>query len=308
LSLLISYHHYFVALIEGKDLEFEISTPKSCPHGFILIGGECLLIDNLIHANYSEAGDICQIFDSYLVDLTDANLLAAIVQYITLHDMTGDSYWTGARSVTGGTTWQWSFDDSDVRLGTPLWGDRNSNVEQDPSQSLQHCGTLRYNRNFYLHNYGCTNLFSPICHYQEYAALKTRTPKVECEFPYAAIGGRCLLVDHLTFDTWSNTKLLCEDFHGTIAKIDDANLLGDIAQYINEMGFSQNSYWIGAHQETHGDPWMWADGSNVTMGTPYWGDDSDEQQYPLDDSLKCAILDEGEYYFFVNKDCNANYG
>ncbi|CAL4184412.1 unnamed protein product, partial [Meganyctiphanes norvegica] len=268
----------------------------SCPGGFQLIGGECLWIDSMvIAANYTEAEAICQELDAHLVNLTDANLLSHIFQYITSQDKQNAGYWTGARrSTNGSNVWQWGSNDSvaAIRLGTPLWGDWGGG-DQGPDNEFGDCGLLFKSENYFLHNTWCDdNLFSPICHFKD------------CVPPYKAIGDHCFYVDYLTSDTWSNTKLLCENLNGTMAKINDANLLWDIVYYIREMGLTSSSYWIGGHQVAPGSPWIWTDRTKMPMGTPYWGDDDQDQQYPYDSSLNCAMLDKGEYFFIVNGDCD----
>ncbi|CAL4110094.1 unnamed protein product, partial [Meganyctiphanes norvegica] len=297
------------SLINAEDVNIGKTISKGCPDGFQVIGGECLQMDDMIRANFTEAEAICQGLDSHLVELNDANLLSAIFQHLTSHDMTSLGYWTGAHKHDGDSkTWQWISDENDVRMGTPLWGDWTIG-RQDPTDGYGDCGFLNRDTNYFLHNELCyASLYGTICHFKENAAPKSRPPELECEAPFTDIGGRCLIVNFLTPDTWSYAKEFCESFQGMLAKIDDANFLGDVVSYIQEMGLTETSYWIGAHQESAHEPWIWTDCSNVTMGTPFWGDDDHlpSNQYPYDPSLNCAMLDKDEFYFFVNGDCKSD--
>lgn len=57
-----------------------------------------------------------------------------------------------------------------------------------------------------------------------------------CYTPYVAIADRCLFVDEHTAGTWYEMQEFCSKMNGRLLKLDDANLLNDIVEYIFYQG------------------------------------------------------------------------
>ncbi|XP_068201715.1 C-type lectin-like [Palaemon carinicauda] len=129
-----------------------------------------------------------------------------------------------------------------------------------------------------------------------------------CELPYEDIGGRCLFVDPLVSDTWYNMRLFCRTLGagGQLVKIDSANLLADIIDYINRYHFDEANYWIGATDEEIENHFQWLDGSSVPLGPPFWRYECDQYmtQRPLVDSTRnCVALDRETHYLLSDFPC-----
>ncbi|XP_068237637.1 hepatic lectin-like isoform X2 [Palaemon carinicauda] len=129
----------------------------------------------------------------------------------------------------------------------------------------------------------------------------------ECPFPYTNIGGRCLYFHVLRTDTWDNMELICVDFNGQLAKVDDANLLYDIVNSINESGFEITRFWIGGTDKATEGDWRWVDNTEVKMGTPFWGTSSTtvpQAQEPNGGiSQNCIGIDKDFLFLFHDFDC-----
>lgn len=59
---------------------------------------------------------------------------------------------------------------------------------------------------------------------------------LECYSPYEMIGSACLQVFPETNYNWTEAKDLCDGPFTHLAKINDANLLGDVYDYLTQKG------------------------------------------------------------------------
>ncbi|XP_066955546.1 C-type lectin domain family 7 member A-like isoform X2 [Macrobrachium rosenbergii] len=128
--------------------------------------------------------------------------------------------------------------------------------------------------------------------------------EAECSPPFEAIGGHCIFVDSFSTGTWYEMSEFCGSLNAQLVKLDDANLFHDIVVYIHANGLENTDYWIGATKEGHDPIWRWEDGSNVKMGTPYWGYKRNDYQMPVRTSiLGCVMLDSLDYFYFSQVSC-----
>ncbi|XP_068201907.1 asialoglycoprotein receptor 2-like isoform X2 [Palaemon carinicauda] len=127
----------------------------------------------------------------------------------------------------------------------------------------------------------------------------------ECPLPFAEIGGHCIYIDSVTAGSWYDMNKYCENLNSHPVKLDDLNLFHDIVVDIKTNHLTNAHYWIGARDEGHEGEWRWTDGSNVRMGTPFWGYvQSISQQPEGQTSQNCAVLDWANFFYFNDHDCN----
>ncbi|XP_064108635.1 galactose-specific lectin nattectin-like isoform X1 [Macrobrachium nipponense] len=127
-----------------------------------------------------------------------------------------------------------------------------------------------------------------------------------CPAPFDNIGGHCIFVDSIIAGTWYEMRAHCLNMSSTMVNLGDANLFHDVVAYINANGLTNANYWIGARDEGHEAQWLWEDGSNVKMGTPYWGYVKNNYQMPEGSTgQNCALLDASNYFYFNDVSCDA---
>ncbi|XP_071536594.1 C-type lectin domain family 7 member A-like [Panulirus ornatus] len=136
------------------------------------------------------------------------------------------------------------------------------------------------------------------------AQPRPQTTKV-CRTPYVAMSGRCIVVLDKITGSWANMRKQCNNLGGDLLKVDDANFMADLIQYINAHPFNAGRYWIGASDLGHEGNWRWPDGSLVRLGTPFWGDYGEHLQQP-DDGIheNCVNMPRDDRFFFHNGPCN----
>ncbi|XP_068202500.1 C-type lectin-like isoform X3 [Palaemon carinicauda] len=134
--------------------------------------------------------------------------------------------------------------------------------------------------------------------------------QMSCPVPFITIGGQCILIDELNSGSWYDMKHMCEQLHGQLVNLDDANLYYEIVHYIYEHKLSSVHYWIGASKDNSLGTWQWPDGTAVKMGTPYWANfGKDEKQAPDGgDREKCALLSASFHYYIQDDPCDLMRG
>ncbi|ROT76550.1 C-type lectin [Penaeus vannamei] len=124
-------------------------------------------------------------------------------------------------------------------------------------------------------------------------------------------GGFHNIYDHcIQFRTqevsWYEGKNLCSNMGAKLAKVDDANFMYYLVKFIRNNGLDGYYYWIGASDEGHDGLFRWTDGTAVKMGTPFWGDSSDQVQEPDSNyNHNCVFLARHDHFFFFDYDCSA---
>nr|ADV17348.1 antiviral-like c type lectin [Penaeus indicus] len=118
--------------------------------------------------------------------------------------------------------------------------------------------------------------------------------KAVCYSPYTAIADRCLFVDHQTDGSWYDMREYCNLINGDFLKLDDANLLTDIVEYITYQVGVNRDYWIGGSDENHEGLWLWTDGTLMRTGVPLWYHCTSISQQPDGGSSEnCAVFETG---------------
>ncbi|XP_042877787.1 C-type lectin domain family 4 member E-like [Penaeus japonicus] len=128
--------------------------------------------------------------------------------------------------------------------------------------------------------------------------------KAVCYNPFVSIGDRCLFIEPQTEGSWYQMLEFCNLVNGDLLKLDDANLLTDIVEYITyQIGVSRD-YWIGGSDQDHEGLWLWTDGTIMRTGVPLWYHCSSISQQPDGGSSEnCAVLRWDSYYHVNDESC-----
>ncbi|XP_063588822.1 C-type lectin mannose-binding isoform-like [Penaeus indicus] len=122
-----------------------------------------------------------------------------------------------------------------------------------------------------------------------------------CPIPYRPVADRCLMFDTFHKVTWHDARDFCHGYLSELAQIDSADLLKAVVDFIHDEGMAGHDFWIGANDEEQEGVWKWPDGSDVHMGTPFWGYwTSPSRQEPSGGTTSnyCCMVSEYFYYFF----------
>lgn len=298
---------------------YETTTPGSrCTGIFEEVGDHCIFVDESLSGSWQDMRDVCHVLGGDLPNLQDANFLADIKDYLYNYGHTGVSYWVGSNDQVTEGVWQWVNDHSQVKLGTPLWGDLYDRHQQPTGGSSENCGVLLSGDHYFMHDESCGLSHSLIC--EEYhlqgtdveQANNSRTDIVkpvssqrDCPPPYVLVAGKCMFVNTLAETSWESHKTSCESLGGHMIKLNDANELGAVFDYLTQLRVFQN-FWIGATDNHQEGQWFWHDGSRVREGTPFWGDYGTSTQNPRGGVLEnCGMITADDHYFFDDEDCEA---
>lgn len=118
--------------------------------------------------------------------------------------------------------------------------------------------------------------------------------------PYQQVADRCLIFAASEVSTWHDARAYCHGFLGDLAQVDSADLLMAVVDFIHDEGLNGHNFWIGANDEAQEGAWKWPDGSDVHMGTPFWGYwTSPSVQEPRDGTASnyCCLVSNHFYYF-----------
>nr|QGV11341.1 C-type lectin 1 [Rimicaris exoculata] len=138
------------------------------------------------------------------------------------------------------------------------------------------------------------------------AFINSISKQKDCPVPFQDVGGKCLYFNTLGTGTWYDMETFCHDLKGEMVKIDSADFLYDIVQFIVDEKLSPEDYWIGATDEGHEGDWRWPDNSIVKRGTPFWGTlpYEPEVQEPAGGTVEnCAFLPKRYLFFMHDWDC-----
>ncbi|XP_042883149.1 uncharacterized protein LOC122260105 [Penaeus japonicus] len=260
----------------------------TCTPPYHDIGGHCLLVDDLLQGSWDLMKTFCEDFGGTLADFYDANLLTAAIAYMDENGLRDRCFWVGASDAAEEGVWRWS-DGLPVRMGTPLWGDLADQVQQPTGGEAENCGLLLFDDHHFLHDANCSEIHC-------------------CPIPYQNIGGKCLFVNPFGIKNWGDMNVYCQNTGGHMAKLDDANVLGHVFDYlVSNEGLGDVYYWIGATDAAQEGVWLWHDGTAVTMGTPFWGDTYGGLQGPDGgEEHDCAFLKPNDHFFFNDYRCEGD--
>ncbi|KAG7177914.1 macrophage mannose receptor 1-like isoform X1 [Homarus americanus] len=288
----------------------------ACSPPYTQVGDRCLFIDNVLSGNWTELTAVCQDLGGELVDLHDANLLAYIVEHLYETGRSDVSYWVGATDQAVEGQWNW-LTGAPVHMNTPLWGDLKDGVQQPTGGAKENCAVLLKEDYYFMHDASCSNPHSLICQQtpdsllQDPALSTTRgRPSVECPHPYEVIGGRCLFVNVPSSGTWEEQRRFCELLHGGhMIKLDDANVLGALFDYLHAHDLTSSYVYIGGSDSKKEGDWRWLDGTPVRMGTPFWGAQGSSPQEPQGGtSQNCSSLINTDHFFLHDLECDSLVG
>nr|AGZ95685.1 C-type lectin 1 [Palaemon modestus] len=306
----------FIGIVAAGTIDTNTKETYECPSPYQPVGPDnyCLLIDDRIGGTWDDMRKFCKEWNGDLAFFPDANLLYEVVQYINKNGLNDSSFWIGAEDIEREGSWVWTNNHKDVRMHTPLWAP--SRYEQEPTGGLsQNCASLNKDKYFFVDDGYCQDRFGVICDPLIHAKKKSseipdevveeEIPVAgECPVPYQMIGDGCFLIDVVKTNTWYDSKNLCEALGGKLAKIDDANLLGDLYEYFSNRSIHV-SLWIGGSDDLQEGTWLWEDMSLVKMGTPFWGFNMYEEQEPDGHNREnCLSLHSDNYFFFNDLPCN----
>nr|XP_045620683.1 low affinity immunoglobulin epsilon Fc receptor-like isoform X2 [Procambarus clarkii] len=146
-----------------------------------------------------------------------------------------------------------------------------------------------------------------ICHH---TCGEQQPEAIECFAPFTAVHLQCVLVVPDVSGSWYEMRNYCQDLRGELVKVDSDNFMYYLVRYILDNGLDRAHYWIGGSDEGHEGDFLWTDGTNVKMGTPFWGDGVNDQIQEPDGgtSQNCIVMTQNDHYFFFDSDCNAKAG
>ncbi|XP_037773762.1 C-type lectin domain family 17, member A-like [Penaeus monodon] len=152
------------AVFWGSDGVTEAASPVKndvCTHPFVDINGRCLFINNFAQMDWDAARTFCGGFQSDLVTLDEANLLADIVDFINKEGLTERSYWIGGSDQALEGEWTWT-DGTSVRMGTPTWG-ADGQSQHPTGGNDENCVGLDKDNFFFFNDFSCSSEISLIC-------------------------------------------------------------------------------------------------------------------------------------------------
>nr|AFN20598.1 lectin 2 [Macrobrachium rosenbergii] len=299
-----------LALAESSDSNVVCEAP------FRAIGPRCLLIDTSIIGPWDEVRQFCHGLKGELVNMHDANTLHDIFLFIKENPiLDSTSYWIGAYDILEEGDWVWSYNNTRVRMNTPLWGVQSG--RQEPTGgTYENCAALNTDYFYYVFADNCEASNAAICAATGNSVAakpadeeeKISPPNRECPSPFTMIGNVCLLVDAVKENPWSDQQLICNALGGHMAKIQDANDLGDLYTYLisNEVIID---LWLGGSDSRLEDTWLWEDDTEVPRGTPFWGAEGSGAQEPAGGMYEnCLALFRNDYFFFHDDRCDRMKG
>lgn len=307
-SLRVSYASKILTNVNIND-----EAEPECISPYRPIGGNCLFIDNRIEGTWEQMKTFCQEINGDLAFFNDANVLYDVVFYINENGLNDSSFWIGADDLLSEGNWVWSWDNHPVRMHTPLWGTRL--FSQEPTGGLaQNCGMLNMEKFYYMFDEDCNALHGVICDPLDNKGTKTGKDSQEienkvdnstdCPVPFESFGNSCLLIDSIKSNTWHEGRLLCQGLGGHLAKVEDANILGDLFDKFADEGININM-WIGGSDGSHEGDWKWLDESSVKKGTPFWGETILGKQEPSGGVQEnCLGLSHQHFFFFSDLSCS----
>ncbi|XP_068223061.1 C-type lectin domain family 17, member A-like [Palaemon carinicauda] len=140
--------------------------------------------------------------------------------------------------------------------------------------------------------------------------LELLDTNASCGDPFVSVGGHCL---HFSTEagTWDEMRSYCQNLGGDMVKIDDANLIYDIEEHVETQGIPESYFYIGGSDRDHAGEWRWTDGSNVKMGSPFWGFNCSPDEFTREptnlDNEDCMYISKGGYFLFHDCYCTEKY-
>nr|XP_027228912.1 perlucin-like protein [Penaeus vannamei] len=139
------------------------------------------------------------------------------------------------------------------------------------------------------------------------SALPSHTTTIQCPVGFHNIYDHCVQFRTQSV-TWHDGMNECFNVGANMVKIDDANFMYYLFRFIKDNELGGHNYWIGASDEGHEGDFRWTDGTAVKMGTPFWGDGSDQGQEPDGGALiDCVVLMEVDHFFMWDTDCSSEH-
>ncbi|XP_069171117.1 C-type lectin domain family 4 member D-like isoform X3 [Procambarus clarkii] len=131
---------------------------------------------------------------------------------------------------------------------------------------------------------------------------------VECMTPFVDVYGHCILVETAMTGSWETMRRHCQQKGGEIVKVDCGNFMYYLVRYLHSNGLAKLSYWVGGRDEGHEGSYFWTDGTQVKMGTPFWGDGiTDNIQEPDGGTdQNCMMMYNEDHYFFFDFVCSGS--
>nr|XP_045588190.1 ladderlectin-like [Procambarus clarkii] len=132
---------------------------------------------------------------------------------------------------------------------------------------------------------------------------------VECMTPFVDVYGHCILVETALTGTWETMRRHCQQKGGEIVKVDCGNFMYFLVRYLHSNGLAKLSYWVSGRDEGHEGSYFWTDGTQVKMGTPFWGDGINDNIQEPDGGTdqNCMLMYQEDHYFFFDAPCNNSY-
>ncbi|XP_037787305.1 LOW QUALITY PROTEIN: C-type mannose receptor 2-like [Penaeus monodon] len=131
---------------------------------------------------------------------------------------------------------------------------------------------------------------------------------IQCPLGFHDIYGHCVQF-RTQSATWQEMYNECFNVGADMVKLDDANFMYYLVKFIKENGLDGHHYWIGARDIEQEGVFRWTDGTEVKMGTPFWGDNGDQVQEPDGGtSQNCGFLANDDHFFMMDAPCVVQNG
>ncbi|CAL4065871.1 unnamed protein product [Meganyctiphanes norvegica] len=306
--------------------EISITDTAVCNNPFYKVGEKCLHFGNLdfLDVNQSDALKYCNDIGGSLVMIQTPTQFKDIIDYINEHNYLY-TYWIDGSDLE--QEGKWVFQNKElVPMGTPFWYvDRSdSGWKSEPNNNGANgeaCLTMHSKPLFYYNDISCnysggSYTLRPLCeesseivveHFIQSEHVDTPDTILDCPVPYIPVGDTCLAFLFYTATmTWSEAVLTCEAMAGTLAKINDPELLRAVYLYLHEHVISEESFWLGGSDLDEEGTWLWLDGSPVLRGPPMWGLFKGIEQPFVNASTNCLGLLSDGYHYLRDENCEVD--
>ncbi|KAK4303920.1 hypothetical protein Pmani_024094 [Petrolisthes manimaculis] len=137
--------------------------------------------------------------------------------------------------------------------------------------------------------------------------------EMSCVDHFTYYNSDCVLVDPITFGTWSEMRAYCQSLHSEadLITFPTLDMFEYFVQYLNNHEWPNQVFWVGGTDEGHEGIWSYVDGSLMAMGAPYWAltnCDGINIQPDGNTQQNCAALDGDYYYYMTDKECEYQHG
>ncbi|XP_064081367.1 perlucin-like protein [Macrobrachium nipponense] len=132
---------------------------------------------------------------------------------------------------------------------------------------------------------------------------------LDCPIPYQDVMGRCVHVSVIGVGTWHDMRSYCHSLGGEMIKIDSADFMYELLQFIKSEGIEVPNFWLGGSDEVQEGDWRWTDNTQIKMGAPFWANLCGETgeiilQPGGGTSQNCLCICSSQSFYFNDRGCD----